>query len=72
MRARTFQRDHHDTAMRADGYLAGADALQSWALQHRVVRTIEGEAVPFAPVEYVILRAPTRRGVDLRGSEGRE
>ena len=46
---------HHDTAMRADVYLAGADALQAWALQHRVVRTIEGEAVQFAPIEYVIV-----------------
>ena len=46
---------HHDTAMRADVYLAGADALQSWALQHRVVRIIEGEAVQFAPIEYVIV-----------------
>jgi hypothetical protein len=46
---------HHDTAMRADVYLAGADALQTWALHHRVVRTIEGEAVQFAPIEYVIV-----------------
>lgn len=42
-------------AMRADVYLAGADALQVWALQHRVVRTVEGEAVQFAPIEYVIV-----------------
>ena len=46
---------HHDTAMRADVYLAGADEFQAWALQHRVVRTIEGEAVQFAPIEYVIV-----------------
>jgi hypothetical protein len=46
---------HHETAMRADVYLAGADALQRWALQHRVVRIVEGEAVQFAPIEYVIV-----------------
>ena len=46
---------HHDTAMRADVYLAGTDALQAWALQHRVVRTIESESVQFAPIEYVII-----------------
>lgn len=58
-RARTehghFNLIHNDTAMRADVYLAGTDELQAWALQHRVVRQIEGEAVQFAPLEYVIL-----------------
>ena len=46
---------HHDTAMRADVYLAGTGELQSWALQHRVVRQVEGDAVQFAPIEYVIV-----------------
>lgn len=45
---------HHDTAMRADVYLAGSDILQSWGLEHRVVRVVDGEPVQFAPIEYVI------------------
>lgn len=46
---------HVDTAMRADVYFAGSDAFNDWALQHRVVRHVEGEAVQFAPIEYVIV-----------------
>ncbi|MBL0169827.1 MAG: hypothetical protein IPP90_03710 [Gemmatimonadaceae bacterium] len=46
---------HHDTAMRADVYLAGNDPLQEWALAHRVEREIQGETVRFAPIEYVIV-----------------
>lgn len=46
---------HNDTAMRADVYLAGTDELQEWALRHRLVEQIEGEAVHFAPLEYVIV-----------------
>ena len=46
---------HHDTAMRADVYLAGNDPLQDWALAHRVDRDIQGEIVRFAPIEYVIV-----------------
>jgi hypothetical protein len=46
---------HKDSAMRADVYLAGADEFTAWALQHRVERLVEGEAVQFAPIEYVIV-----------------
>ena len=46
---------HKDSAMRADVYLAGSDEFNAWALQHRVVRQVEGEAVQFAPIEYVIV-----------------
>lgn len=46
---------HGGTGMRADIYFAGDDPLQAWALAHPAVRTIEGEQVPFAPVEYVIV-----------------
>ena len=46
---------HSESAMRADVYLAGTDALQSWALAHHVVREIRGEQVRFAPIEYVIV-----------------
>ncbi|HEX4936431.1 MAG TPA: hypothetical protein VFV33_24790 [Gemmatimonadaceae bacterium] len=45
---------HHETGMRADIDLAGTDELQRWALQHRRVVMIEGEAVQLAPIEYVI------------------
>lgn len=40
--------------MRADIYIAGADPLSGWALRHRVTQQVEGEAVYFAPIEYVI------------------
>ena len=46
---------HHDTAMRADVYLAGNDPLQAGALAQRVERAIQGEIVRFAPLEYVIV-----------------
>lgn len=46
---------HHESAMRADVYLAGTDALNAWALQRRVVRQVEDEVVQFAPIESVIL-----------------
>jgi hypothetical protein len=46
---------HTESAMRADVYLAGTDALQSWALAHHVVHEIQGELVRFAPIEYVIV-----------------
>jgi len=51
-----FNLIHHDTALRADVYLAGTDELQSWAFRHRVVRPVEAEAVAFAPIEYVIVQ----------------
>ena len=46
---------HKNSAMRADVYLAGADEFNAWALQHRTARTVEGEVVQFAPIEYVIV-----------------
>ena len=46
---------HRDSAMRADIYLAGDSELNAWALQHRSLRTVEGEVVQFAPIEYVIV-----------------
>jgi hypothetical protein len=50
---------HLDSALRADIYLAGEDALAKWALSRR--RTIElgPESVPMAPLEYVILKKLT-------------
>lgn len=46
---------HSETAMRADVYLVGDDPLQAWALADRVTRTVDGEEVWFAPIEYVIV-----------------
>ncbi len=46
---------HHDTAMRADVYLAGTDALNAWSFSHRVTRRIDEDEVSLAPIEAVIL-----------------
>src|SRR3990172_12678568 len=46
---------HHQTAMRADVYLPGHDALSAWAFAHTVVRRIDEDEVVLAPVEAVIL-----------------
>jgi hypothetical protein len=58
-RARTahghFNVIHNESMMRADIYIAGTDALNAWALRHRSIRQVEGEAVQFAPIEYVIV-----------------
>lgn len=40
-----FNMIHKDSAMRADVYLAGADAFSAWALQHRKARAVEGAVV---------------------------
>lgn len=47
---------HHDTALRADVYLAGEVPVHRWALD-RVLRLPLGEeTISVAPIEYVILR----------------
>jgi hypothetical protein len=46
---------HHQTAMRADVYLAGHDALNAWSFEHMVVRRIDADEVCLAPIEAVIL-----------------
>lgn len=46
---------HHRTAMRADIYLPGNDALSAWAFAHKVARRIEDDEVLLAPIEAVIL-----------------
>lgn len=46
---------HHDTAMRADIYLAGTDALNAWAFGHRVLRRVGDDEVVLAPIEAVIV-----------------
>ena len=46
---------HHQTAMRADIYLPGSDALTAWAFAHKVVRRIDNDEVFLAPIEAVML-----------------
>lgn len=50
-----FNVSHHETAMRADVYLAGGSELNGWALNNRAIRRIEGVDVQVAPIEAVIL-----------------
>ncbi|MGD8699685.1 MAG: hypothetical protein PVJ43_10370 [Gemmatimonadales bacterium] len=47
---------HRDTALRADIYLAGDDPLHEWAMARRRAASIGGDAIWFAPLEYVIVR----------------
>jgi hypothetical protein len=62
-----FKVIHLDSAMRADVYVAGRDALTVWAMQHKVKRMVEGQTVKFAPIEYVI--AYKLRYFQLGGSD---
>ena len=50
-----FNLIHNETALRADIYLAGTDEFQDWGLRSRVGKTVDGETVWFAPIEYVIV-----------------
>ncbi len=47
---------HHDTGLRADFYLIGDDPLHEWAWGRRQTASIGGDAIWFAPLEYVIIR----------------
>lgn len=47
---------HAPTALKADVYPSGDDALHEWALARRRAFRVDGEVVWTAPVEYVILR----------------
>jgi len=47
---------HRATALKADFYPAAEDRLHRWALPLRRRIAIEGEEMPVAPPEYVILR----------------
>ncbi|MBA3498120.1 MAG: hypothetical protein H0T86_13535 [Gemmatimonadales bacterium] len=40
---------HHQTAMRADVYLPGSDALNVWAFAHTVTRRVASDEVLLAP-----------------------
>lgn len=50
-----FNISHQRTAMRADIYLPGNDALNAWAFEHTVVRRVDDDEVVVAPIEAVIL-----------------
>jgi len=47
---------HRDTALRADIYIAGNDALHAWAFGRRVRMRLGDLGIWVAPIEYVILR----------------
>jgi hypothetical protein len=50
-----FNLIHHETAFKADVYLAGDDPLYSWAFQRRRQIQLGGSTVWIAPPEYVII-----------------
>ncbi len=47
---------HHDTGFKADIYFAGNNDFQHWALENVKIIGFFGEAMPIAPVEYVIIK----------------
>lgn len=47
---------HHETALRADVYLAGDDPLIAWAFDRRLRLQVGVAEIWVAPIEYVILR----------------
>jgi len=51
-----FNLIHHDTALKADCYLAADDPLHTWALERRARTDVAGVGMWLAPIEYVILR----------------
>ena len=51
-----FNLIHHLTGFKADIYLSGNDPLHLWALEHSRNVPFEGENIPLAPPEYVIIR----------------
>lgn len=51
-----FNLIHHESGFKADMYPIGEDALHRWAMLHRHWIELEGENIPFAPPEYVIVR----------------
>jgi hypothetical protein len=50
-----FNLIHHETAFKADVYIARHDSLQDWALQHRRELIADNVPVWIAPPEYVII-----------------
>lgn len=50
---------HIESALRADVYLLGDDALGAWGMEHRRSVPIADGAIWLAPIEYVILKKLT-------------
>lgn len=50
-----FNLIHHQTGFKADIYLAGKDALHTWALERRRQVSVAGVELWLAPPEYVII-----------------
>jgi len=50
-----FNLIHHETGFKADVYIAGKDALTSWALRQRQPVRLEESVIWLAPPEYVII-----------------
>ncbi|PYJ29615.1 MAG: hypothetical protein DME90_04830 [Verrucomicrobia bacterium] len=50
-----FKLIHHETGFKADVYIAGKDALTSWALRQRQPVRLEESVIWLAPPEYVII-----------------
>jgi hypothetical protein len=50
-----FNLMHHETAFKADIYIAKSDSLQDWAMQHRRQLTVDDVPIWIAPPEYVII-----------------
>ena len=51
-----FNDVHLDSVMRADFYIAGNDPLHRWALDNRQMERVSGIELPFAPIEYLVVR----------------
>lgn len=51
-----FNLIHHDTGFKADIYVGGRDPLHAWGFAHAITADIDGDAVVFAPPDYVIIR----------------
>jgi hypothetical protein len=51
-----FNLIHHETAFKADVYVAGSDPFHGWALDRREAITLGDDVVWMAPPEYVIVR----------------
>lgn len=51
-----FNISHHDTGLRADCYVVGADPLHAWAFERPHLERLDTDDIRVAPIEYVILR----------------
>ena len=47
---------HRDSGLKADIYVAGDDPLHAWGIANTNAIDVDGDAIPMAPAEYVIVR----------------